>query len=83
MLCSGSNNQNIQHMHMPIGQIQMDSYACTVAHKGPYFNGLKRKWEAQSASSFVGGSTALSLFYRRINDTCAVKRVGLKQPNYP
>ena len=43
---------------------------------GPYFNGLKRKWEAQSASSFVGGSTALSLFYRRINDTCVAAQVS-------
>ncbi|CAL8388286.1 unnamed protein product [Boreogadus saida] len=43
---------------------------------GPYFNGLKRKWKAQSASSFVGGSTALSLFYRRINDTSAAAQVS-------
>jgi hypothetical protein len=32
---------------------------------GPYFNGLKRKWEAPRARSFVGGSMAMSLFYRR------------------
>ena len=32
---------------------------------GPYFNGLKRKWEAPSASSFVGGSMAMLLVYRR------------------
>ncbi|CAL8403345.1 unnamed protein product [Arctogadus glacialis] len=43
---------------------------------GPYFNGLKRKWKAQSASSFVGGSTALLLFYRRINDTSAAAQVS-------
>ena len=43
---------------------------------GPYFSGLERKWEAQSASSFVGGSTALSLFYRRINDTCVAAQVS-------
>ena len=43
---------------------------------GPYFNGLKRKRKAQSASSFVGGSTALSLFYRRINDTSAAAQVS-------
>ena len=30
----------------------------------------------QSASSFVGGSTALSLFYRRINDTSAAAQVS-------
>ena len=31
----------------------------------PYFNGLQRKWEAPRASIFVGGSMAMSLFYRR------------------
>ena len=41
---------------------------------GPYFNGLKRKWEAPSASSFVGGSMAMLLFYRRINDSCARRK---------
>jgi hypothetical protein len=41
------------------------------AHKGPYFNGLNRKGEAPSASSFVGGSMAMSLFYWRKNDSCA------------
>ena len=40
-------------------------------HIGPYFNGLKRKWEAPNASSFVGGSMAMLLFYRRINYSCA------------
>ena len=41
---------------------------------GPYFNGLKRKWEAPSASSFVGGSMAVFLFYRRKNDSCARRK---------
>ena len=49
---------------------------------GPYFNGLKRKCEAPSASGFVGGSTAMSLVYRREKMTLApgayLKRVGLK-----
>ena len=27
--------------------------------KGPYFNSLKREWEAPNASSFVGGSMAM------------------------
>ena len=52
-------------------------HVCVLSwHHGPYFNGLKRKWEAPSASSFVGGSTALSLFYRRINDTCVAAQVS-------
>ena len=49
--------------------------------KGPIFNVPKRKWEAPSASSFVGGSMSMSLVYRRKNDSCAQrksKKVGLK-----
>ena len=41
---------------------------------GTYFNSLKRKWEAPSASSFVGGSMAMSLFYRRKNYSCARRK---------
>ncbi|XDV41528.1 hypothetical protein PO909_010388, partial [Leuciscus waleckii] len=38
---------------------------------GPYFNDLKRKCQAQSASNFVGGSWALLLFSRR--DKCLLR----------
>ena len=34
-------------------------------HIGPYLAGLKRKYQTQSASSFVGGSWALLLLCRR------------------
>ena len=36
-------------------------------HIGPYFNGLKRNWEEQNRSSFVGGALPLLLLYWRIN----------------
>ena len=42
-----------------------------VVYWGPYFNGLKRKSEAQNAITFVGGSMAMLLLWRRINTFCA------------
>ena len=44
--------------------------------KGPILTVWNASGKAQSASSFVGGSTALSLFYRRINDACAMAQVS-------
>ena len=41
---------------------------------GPYFNSLKRKWEAPNASSFVGVSMAMLLLYRRLNYSCARRK---------
>ena len=41
---------------------------------GPYFNGLKRKWEAASASSFVGASMAMPQFYWRKKDSYARRK---------
>ena len=43
---------------------------------GPILTVWNASGKAQSASSFVGGSTALSLFYRRINDACAAAQAS-------
>ena len=48
---------------------------------GPYFNGLKRKWGAPNGSSFVGGSLALLLLYRRIKDSCARHKSKMGWPD--